>query len=436
MQCGQGYVILYAILNTTVKGFMDKLNRKAYSFKLDITNEQDLLLRSFNDILRMVYNSALEHRTMHWNQWRNVIRYEDQAAEITISKLKKDPDLSFVSSLPSQVIQQKLIDLDLVFKEFWRRGFGYPKFKRKKDENGSMRFPVDRVKFKESTKFHHKRGVRGSGYIVFPKIGKLKIRQSRKVEGKIKNFSIVQSGEQWFVSIQVEFMSSYKCNKGGELGIDRGVNVPFATSSGLLLGAGMSSSIKLYEKKLKKQQRMLFNKEKFSKNWYKQKQKVRTTYSKIKNIRKDYIEKLSTQITKNNSFVAMELLQVKNMVKSVKGELDVTSRDVKAKSKLNREILRIGWSQFSIRCDQKSQINGCKVSYVNSAYTSQECANCGCIEKENRKGDAFNCVNCNQFDHSDINAAKVILKRALGYSVLPKNKATSMEEVSLETSLK
>ena len=47
-----------------------------------------------------------------------------------------------------------------------------------------------------------------------------------------------------------------------------------------------------------------------------------------------------------------------------------------------------------------------------SAYTSQECSQCGFTAKDNRKGDHFRCLFCGTVDRADGNAAKVILKRS------------------------
>ncbi len=57
------------------------------------------------------------------------------------------------------------------------------------------------------------------------------------------------------------------------------------------------------------------------------------------------------------------------------------------------------------------KVRGSHQQAVASAYTSQECSQCGYTAKDNRHGDHFRCLWCGTVDTADGNAAKVILRR-------------------------
>src|SRR4030067_633295 len=84
-------------------------------------------------------------------------------------------------------------------------------------------------------------------------------------------------------------------------------------------------------------------KQKFSNNWKKAKGKVQKIHPLIANARRDYLHKATTMISQNHAIVCIEDLQVRNLSKSAAGSREKPGRNVRAKSGLNRSILRQGW---------------------------------------------------------------------------------------------
>jgi len=80
--------------------------------------------------------------------------------------------------------------------------------------------------------------------------------------------------------------------------------------------------------------------------------------------------------------IVLENLQIKNMTKSAKGDLEKPGKMVKQKSGLNRAILNQGWGLFKTFLEYKQSWSGGHVLYVNPKYTSQECPICHYISKE------------------------------------------------------
>ncbi len=122
----------------------------------------------------------------------------------------------------------------------------------------------------------------------------------------------------------------------------------------------------------------------------------------------------SRTIADQNQYAVVEQLNTKGMTQSAKGEMDNPGKNVKAKSGLNREILKTGWSAFKQKLAYKTE-----VVEVNPKNTSRMCHRCGHIDKDNRKTQSrFRCVRCGHSDNADINAALNILlalgTRAIG----------------------
>ena len=113
--------------------------------------------------------------------------------------------------------------------------------------------------------------------------------------------------------------------------------------------------------------------------------------------------------------MVIEDLNTKGMTRSVKGTVEEPGRNVKQKAGLNREILKSNWGRLERFLDYKAG----QVVRVDPAYTSQTCAACGHVGKENRRTQAhFHCKACGHTANADRNAAQNILAR--GLALLPK----------------
>jgi putative transposase len=127
------------------------------------------------------------------------------------------------------------------------------------------------------------------------------------------------------------------------------------------------------------------------------------------NARKDFLQKLSTDLAKSHSVIKIEKLQIQNMTRSAKGTVDRPGTNVKAKSRLNRSILDQGWGMFATMLNYKLAARGGKLVYVDPAYTSQTCAECHVTDKASRIDQArFVCAHCGHEDSADINGARNI----------------------------
>ena len=372
------------------------LLRKAFKFEIMPNGEQSRKIKQFCGCCRFVFNRALA--------WQNEQYQQDNNQKFSYSKIANllpqwKKELIWLKECHSQVLQQSLKDLEKAFKNFFQQRADFPKFK-KKGVKESFRFP-------QGCKLEQQ-----NSRIWLPKIGWVRYRNSREVIGEIKNVTVSQKCGRFFVSIQTEFESQIPVHKGGELGIDMGV-ARFATLSNGEFFEPLNA-FKTYKGKLAKLQKRLKNKVKFSQNWRKLKAKIGKLHHKIANCRKDFLHKISTQISKNHAMIYIEDLQVANMSKSAKGtaEAEQHGKNVAAKSGLNRAILDQSWFEFRRQLDYKTQWQGGFLVAVPAQNTSRTCPCCGHISKENRQTQAhFECVECGSTENADVVGAMNVLAR-------------------------
>ena len=116
------------------------------------------------------------------------------------------------------------------------------------------------------------------------------------------------------MSILVETEHKELAHTNHNIGIDLGIKDLCITSDGKVYEN--LKIIKKYEKQLVKLQRQLSHKGKKRNYQYKTKKKTAICQEKIRNIRKDYLHKVSHEIISENQVIVSENLQIKNMVKN------------------------------------------------------------------------------------------------------------------------
>lgn len=187
-------------------------------------------------------------------------------------------------------------------------------------------------------------------------------------------------------------------------------------------GLRFNRLIKVLERKqsrrvLKELKNSKQNKTKFKlgNNHKKTQKKLNKLTKKISNQKTDLYHKITTELTNKFDLIVVEDLKTKNMSKSSKGNEITHGKRVKQKSGLNRTILNASFYQFVSMIQYKTTMLNDKLFVkVNPQYTSQECSNCGNIDKNNRlKQDKFRCTTCKFEINPDIQASQTILKRGL-----------------------
>ncbi|EKA0954195.1 TPA: IS200/IS605 family element transposase accessory protein TnpB [Escherichia coli] len=372
---------------------------KAYKFRLEPTPEQSQRLRQLCGCARFVWNLGLAEIKRILDSGEKLPSAFELNRMITV--WKKMPEYIFLQDAYTDNLQQKLKDLHTAWKRCFDKKLAAkaPVWKRKNDGRDSIRF----VNFEKYCCLENRRVKLPSG------LGWVKFRQSQRVNGKIKNATISQLAGQWYISFQVEIETAEANHTSTTIvGLDAGVAKLATLSDGTVFEP--VNSFPKNQKKLSRLQRQLSRKVKFSNNWQKQKRKIQRLHSCIANIRRDYLHKVTTTISKNHAMIVIEDLKVKNMSKSAAGTFSQPGRNVRAKSGLNRSILDQGWYEMRRQLEYKQLWRGGHVEAVNPAYTSQRCSCCGHTGKANRRTQSkFECKACGYAENADVNAARNIL---------------------------
>lgn len=369
---------------------------QAFKYELMPNGEQERNMRRFAGARRFVYNKALALQKTNYEAGGKFISYVDMANRLP--EWKKE--FPWLKESPSHTLQQALKDAERAYKNFFEKRADFPRFKRK-GTGDSFRFP-DAKQFVID---------QSNSRIKFPKLGQMRYRNSRGISGAAKNITVSKSGDKWFASIQTEREVEQPVPTAtSAIGIDLGI-VRFATMSDGSFIEPLGSFNK-HEQRLKRYQRRMSRKVKFSKNWHKAKRKVQKIHTRIGNARKDFLHKATTEISKNHAMVAIEDLQVRNMSKSSKGTTEAPGKNVAAKSGLNKAILDQGWFEFRRQLQYKLNWNGGILIPVPAHYTSQTCPACGHVAKESRQTQArFVCVDCGYEENADVVGAMNVLAR-------------------------
>lgn len=358
-------------------------------------------MRRFAGACRFVFNRALALQNENHEAGNKYVSYTKMASWLI--EWKSHPDTQWLKDTPSQPLQQSLKDLERGYKNFFQKRAAFPRFK-KRGQNDAFRYPQG-VKLDQT-----------NNRISLPKLGWIRYRNSREVIGEVKNVTVIQSCGKWYVSIQTEYEVPEQVHKAASMvGLDAGVTKLATLSDGTVYQP--VNSFKANQRKLAMLQRQLSRKVKFSASWQKQKKKIQRLHSHIANIRRDYLHKVTSEISKNHAMIVIEDLKVGNMSKSAKGTSEQHGRNVRAKSGLNRSILDQGWYEMRRQLEYKQLWRGGQVLAIPPAYTSQRCVCCGHTAKENRQTQSkFVCQVCGYTENADINGARNIL--AAGHAVL------------------
>jgi putative transposase len=374
--------------------------RQAFKYELRPSSQQERQMRRFAGACRFVFNKALALQKERHERGEKKLGYAGLCKMLT--EWRNSTETPWLKDAPVHPLQQSLNDLERAYRNFFEKRAGFPRFK-KKGVSDSFRYPDPKqIKLDQ-----------GNSRIFLPKLGWLRYRNSREVLGTVKNVTVSLSGGKWFVSIQTEREVAQPVPQSTTaVGIDMGI-ARFATLSDGTFFEPLNS-FRRHEKTLRKAQQALSRKVKFSNNWRKAKARVQRIHARIANVRRDYLHKCSTAISKNHAMVCIEDLQVRNISRSAAGTTEQPGRNVRAKSGLNKSILDQGWFEFRRQLDYKLAWSGGLLITVPPQNTSRTCPCCGYVSADNRRTQTrFRCMECGFEEHADVVGAINILSRGM-----------------------
>ncbi|NEP41729.1 MAG: IS200/IS605 family element transposase accessory protein TnpB, partial [Okeania sp. SIO2H7] len=282
--------------------------------------------------------------------------------------------------------QYAFINLGEAFKRFFQGLGKHPRFKKKGKHDS---FTIDNCgKPIELNGWNHK----------LPFIGIVKTYEP--VEATTKKITISRQAGDWYLSCSYEFTPNPTEKTTEVVGVDLGVKTLATLSTGVVFPG--AKSYKKFESKLSKLQYLNRNKKIGSANWKKAQLKIAKLHTKVANIRKDVLHKLTTYLAKNHSIVSIEDLNVRGML---------------ANHKLAKSIADQGFYEFRRQLEYKCEWYGSELVVVDRFFpSSKTCSNCGHVQDMPLNVRTYDCPECGLSIDRDLNAS-INLRDAVGLTV-------------------
>lgn len=346
---------------------------RTHKIRIYPTKEQEQKLLQTVGTARYVYNWALAT----WNQWYQ--DYKDGKVETKPSAFKlcnrwtkERPEWAIETSRVTQ--QHAILNVGKAFTNFWKGNAKLPKFKKR--GCCAETFYVDNA-----------HAYVRNCIIQLPGIGKVKLAEKLRYEGKIMAYTVSHKADRWFVSVQVQGVEIHHTMTGSTCGVDVGMKIPAVCSDGTKL---ILPEVKLrkLEKAKRRHQRIVSRRKKASNRRKKALLRVQKIQVKINNIRLDCVHKFTTSVCKNHDTVVIEDLTLTGMHKGSKS----------VRSGMQRSCM------YEIR--SQLEYKAYRIVIADKWYPStQLCSNCGSRQKLTLSQRTYHCPHCGLELDRDLNAA-------------------------------
>ena len=380
--------------------------RLTFQYPVYPTKTQEHTLLAWFNHLCELQNSARNNRKFSHETEGRFVSQGEQEKLLTEARKKYDDFRCVPQDFQVSVLKR----VDKAFDAFRRRckegaaKKGYPRYKRRVR---SLTWCLRKHKVKDKTTGGFKR-VRQNPIIEtdfrhnrlkVPKLGEVKIRMHRPLQGDPKEVTLVKKASGWYAHIVCEIPDTPKVEPTDAIAVDVGTTHYLTTSEG-----DKEENPRWYRKAeglLRKHSKDLSRKKKGSERWQKQKHKLSLHHERTTNKRKDFIGKLVYNLyhhQKNNVLVA-ENLNTSNMVQN---------------KHLSKSISDASWATFFKWCADIAERDGLHFHQVDPKNTSQTCSCCGkkSAKKLSLAIRTYDCSFCGTSLDRDHNAAINILLRA------------------------
>lgn len=349
---------------------------KSFKYRIVPNKRQEEALDATLTTCRYLYNNALAERINKYKEEKKSVSYVDQANFLSKTKNR------WQKQVHSQVLQNTLKRLDTSFKRFFDglkngKRVGFPRF-RNDQRFRSFLYPQSGFKVSPDGRS-----------IKLSKIGTIRLKYSRPIEGKVKTCIVLKDVDQWFVILTCETpKQEIAPSTNPMIGIDVGISNFATLSDGTVIDN--PKTLRNTAKKLAKEQRELSRKKKGSKRRQKQRIVVAKVHRKIRRQRDDFLHKTSTWLVQNYGTIVFEDLNISGMLKN---------------HKLAKHIADCSWNKLVQMTTYKAENAGGQVILVNPRNTSQNCSGCGEKVSKTLADRIHCCPHCGLMMDRDLNAA-------------------------------
>ena len=389
---------------------MKKLKR-AYKIEINPTDEQKSKIHQTIGVSRFIYNFYIARNKEIYEREGKFVSGMDFSKWLNNEYIPNNQDKKWIKEVSSKATKQAIMNGDKAFKDFFKKAKGFPRFKKKKNQDVKAYFPKNNKT--DWTLERHR--------VKIPTLGWVRLKEFGYIpkNSVVKSGTVSQKADRYYVSILVEETYIKISNPNNEgLGIDLGIKEFAICSNGnKFKNINKTSTVKKIEKKLKREQRKLSRKYESLKirnknikegratrqNIQKQVVKVQRLHQRLANIRTDYINKTVFSIIKQKpSYITIEDLAVSNMMKN---------------KHLSKAIASQKFFEFKTKLMSKCKQNNIELRIVDRFYpSSKTCSNCGGIKKDLKLSDRIYKCDCGFNIDRDLNAS-INLKNAKKYKI-------------------
>lgn len=385
--------------------------KRAYKIEINPTDEQKSKIHRTIGVSRFIYNFYIAHNKEVYEKEGKFVSGMDFSKWLNNEYIPNNQDKKWIKEVSSKATKQAIMNGDKAFKDFFKGTKGFPKFKKRKNQDVKAYFPKNNKT--DWTLERHRVKIPTLGWIRFKEFGYI------PTNSVVKSGTVSQKSNRYYVSILVEeddIQVSKPINEG--IGIDVGIKDFAICSDGTKFkNVNKTSTVKKVEKKLKREQRKLSRKYESLKirnknieegratrqNIQKQVVKIQKLHQRLTNIRTDYINKTISSIIKQKpSYITIEDLAVSNMMKN---------------KHLSKAIASQKFFEFKTKLVSKCKQNDVELRVVDRFYpSSKTCSSCGKIKKDLKLSDRVYKCSCGLNIDRDLNAS-INLKNAKKYKI-------------------
>ena len=398
---------------------MKKLKR-AYKVEINPTDEQKSKIHQTIGVSRFVYNFYIAHNKEVYEKEGKFVSGMDFSKWLNNEYIPKNQDMKWIKEVSSKATKQAIMNGDKAFRDFFKKAKGFPKFKKKKNQDVKAYFPKNNKT--DWTIERHRVKIPTLGWVRLKEFGYI------PTNSIVKSGTVSQKADRYYVSILVEEtdikisnsnigIKIFNHNNEG-IGIDLGIkDFAICSNGNKFKNINKTSTIKKVEKNLKREQRKLSRKYKDLKirnknikegratgqNIQKQVVKVQKLHQRLRNIRTDYINKTVFSIIKQKpSYITIEDLNVKGMMKN---------------KHLSKAIASQKFFEFKTKLTVKCKENHIELRIVDRFYpSSKTCSSCGKVKRDLKLSDRIYKCDCGFTIDRDLNAS-INLKNAKEYKI-------------------
>ena len=346
-----------------------------YKYRLYPTHDQEQLLLQACGSQRYIWNHFLASEQAEYRLTKKFKFYNQNSRDLTA--LKKTTN--WLQDVPAVSLQQTIRNLDRALKQSFKKPNknvkGFPKFKKKRNHNGS--FVLTMVSLDRNTT--------KNAFYISRSIGDVKCIYHREIPSDFKSATIKQEAGKWFVVLTCKKANQVRRKIVTHTGVDLNSKAYVTTDNCFDIPKPLRES----QAKIKKLQRKLSRCKKGSKNRLELQLKLQRAHQHISNRRVDYFHKLSRTLIDSYDMITIEDLDVKGI-----------------QQKFGRAIQDNGFGMFRQMLTYKAELYGSTLVVANRYFpSSQMCSACGGLTRHPLSERIFTCKFCNYTIDRDLNAA-------------------------------